>query len=100
MVQHPNVPWIHCATPSPGAFQCVCRGCGAQMGGPAGAQASDAFARAHAQHAPALIAQPPKPMGLGDLVAKVTGAFGVKPCAPCKKRQQALNNAVPKIWPR
>lgn len=39
-------------------------------------------------------------MGLGDLVAKVTGAFGVKPCAPCKKRQQALNNAVPKIWPR
>lgn len=96
MVQHPHVSWIHCATPQPGAFQCVCRGCGAQMAVPAGAQAADAFASAHTQHAPAA----PKPMGLGDLVAKVTGAFGVKPCAPCKKRQQALNNAVPKIWPR
>lgn len=98
MVQHPNVPWIHCATPSPGVYQCACRGCGAQMPGPASGQASDAFAQAHAAHAPLMPQKPP--MGLGDLVAKVTGAFGVKPCAPCKQRQQALNNAVPKIWPR
>jgi hypothetical protein len=28
---------------------------------------------------------------LGDAVARVTGAFGMKPCAPCQKRQAALN---------
>ena len=33
--------------------------------------------------------------GLGDTVAKVTSAFGVKPCGKCKKRQQALNDMFP-----
>lgn len=30
-------------------------------------------------------------MLLGDMIAKFTGAFGVKPCPPCKQRQAALN---------
>lgn len=33
--------------------------------------------------------------GLGDTIAKVTNAIGVKPCAPCKKRQEYLNKIVP-----
>ena len=33
--------------------------------------------------------------GLGDAVARVTGAVGVRPCAGCKRRQQKLNELVP-----
>ena len=34
--------------------------------------------------------------GLGDEVAKLTKAVGIKPCGACKKRQQKLNELVPK----
>jgi hypothetical protein len=30
-------------------------------------------------------------MGLGDVVAAVTKAVGIKPCGGCKERQAALN---------
>ena len=33
--------------------------------------------------------------GLGDTIAKMTKAVGVKPCGGCKKRQEILNKAVP-----
>ena len=33
--------------------------------------------------------------GLGDAVAKVTTALGIKPCPKCKKRIERLNRAVP-----
>lgn len=33
--------------------------------------------------------------GLGDVVAAGTKAVGIKPCAPCKRRQAALNAATP-----
>lgn len=33
--------------------------------------------------------------GLGDTIAKLTTALGVKPCNGCKDRQQALNQLVP-----
>lgn len=33
--------------------------------------------------------------GIGDTIAKVTNAVGIKSCGGCKKRQQALNNLVP-----
>lgn len=33
--------------------------------------------------------------GVGDTIAKVTKAFGVKPCGKCKKRQSALNEMFP-----
>ena len=32
---------------------------------------------------------------LGDMVARATKAVGIKPCAPCAKRQAALNRATP-----
>jgi hypothetical protein len=33
--------------------------------------------------------------GLGDVVARVTSAIGIKPCGGCKQRQQKLNELVP-----
>ena len=33
--------------------------------------------------------------GLGDVVAAVTSAVGIRPCSGCKKRQEALNKLVP-----
>jgi len=33
--------------------------------------------------------------GLGDTVAKLTKAFGIKPCGGCKKRQKKLNEWFP-----
>ena len=33
--------------------------------------------------------------GLGDTVAKITKAVGVKPCGKCEKRRGWLNRAVP-----
>lgn len=28
---------------------------------------------------------------IGDAIARLTSVVGIKPCAPCKRRQQALN---------
>lgn len=39
--------------------------------------------------------KPASMRGLGDAVARVTSAVGVKPCGGCKKRQEALNKMVP-----
>lgn len=33
--------------------------------------------------------------GLGDIVAAATQAMGIKPCPPCKKRQEFLNHVFP-----
>lgn len=33
--------------------------------------------------------------GLGDTIAKITTAIGIKPCGGCKERQAKLNAAVP-----
>jgi hypothetical protein len=33
--------------------------------------------------------------GLGDTIAKVTSAVGIKPCGGCKERQEKLNRLVP-----
>jgi len=38
---------------------------------------------------------PAKMRGLGDVVAAATKAVGIKPCEPCRKRQEALNRLVP-----
>lgn len=38
----------------------------------------------------------PQPVrGLGDVVAKVTKAVGIKPCGPCERRRQMLNQRFP-----
>ena len=36
-----------------------------------------------------------KSRGLGDVIAKVTSALGIKSCSSCKKRQDALNKLMP-----
>ena len=33
--------------------------------------------------------------GIGDMVAKMTSAVGIKPCSGCKKRQAWLNKLFP-----
>lgn len=33
--------------------------------------------------------------GLGDTVAKITSAVGIKPCGGCKERQKKLNRLFP-----
>jgi len=33
-------------------------------------------------------------VGLGDVVAGMTKAVGIKPCPPCKQRQAALNRLL------
>jgi len=33
----------------------------------------------------------PRARGAGDVVARMTSAVGIKPCAPCKQRQAKLN---------
>ncbi len=33
--------------------------------------------------------------GVGDMIAKVTRAVGIKPCARCKRDQERLNRAFP-----
>lgn len=33
--------------------------------------------------------------GLGDVVASVTKAVGIKPCGSCRERQQKLNAIFP-----
>lgn len=38
---------------------------------------------------------PERIRGVGDVVAKVTKAVGIKPCAPCQKRRQWLNKYFP-----
>jgi hypothetical protein len=38
-------------------------------------------------------------IGAGDIVAKVTTALGIKPCTPCQKRREQLNQAL-KLTPK
>lgn len=33
--------------------------------------------------------------GLGDTIAKITKAVGIKPCTPCEERRKRLNQLVP-----
>ena len=35
-----------------------------------------------------------QPQGLGDTIAALTEALGLKPCPPCQKRQERLNRAL------
>lgn len=40
-------------------------------------------------------AEPQKIRGLGDAVARVTKAVGIKPCGRCEKRREWLNRYFP-----
>ena len=36
-----------------------------------------------------------KSKGLGDTIAKITKAVGIKPCKPCEERRKKLNTLFP-----
>ncbi len=51
-------------------------------------------------HVRLTIKTPPEPLGtpsrgLGDTIAKVTKAVGIKPCGGCEERRDWLNKRVP-----
>jgi hypothetical protein len=35
-----------------------------------------------------------EPVGLGDVVAAMTKAVGIKPCGPCEQRRRLLNERL------
>lgn len=41
------------------------------------------------------LGQKQKSRGVGDTIAKITSAVGVKPCGGCKQRQEWLNEKLP-----
>lgn len=94
MTPHPGVPWVEYWR-VPGGFAARCTRCAAQGVAPT-LDHVQAFAMQHREHQQAA----PTHYGAGDLVARATGALGIKPCAPCKQRQAQLNGLLPRIWPR
>jgi len=38
--------------------------------------------------------------GAGDMIARATGALGIKPCSPCEARKRKLNGMFPRVWGR
>jgi hypothetical protein len=86
------MPWL-AWQPLTQGFAVRCAGCGAQ-GTVGTAQQVNAFVQQHAAHGPQQ-----RHYAIGDAVAAVTQAVGIKPCEPCKKRQAQLNQLVPRGWP-
>jgi len=43
---------------------------------------------------PVRVPLPTRQFGLGDAIARATRAVGIQPCAPCKRRQAALNRLL------
>jgi hypothetical protein len=59
---------------------------------------AEAFARTE-QEVHQFAARQPA-IGAGDMVKKLTDALGIRQCAPCARRQAALNAAMPRVWRR
>lgn len=97
MTPHPGAPWVEYWRALRTGYVVRCTRCGAQASAP-GLDGVNAFARDHHEHrAPQA---PPTHYGAGDLVARATGALGIAPCQPCKKRQAQLNGLFPRVWKR
>ena len=94
LVQHPIVPWISCNQIQAGVFICRCTVCGQSMAQPGATQAADEFADLHSAHESA------SGWGLGDIIAKLTGAVGLKPCTACERRRRQLNGLAPRVFRR
>lgn len=69
-----------------GGFVCTCESCGQQahVGNP------QQFAQGHRCTR----------IGMGDVIARATGALGIKPCTPCEERRRRLNGILPGVWRR
>jgi hypothetical protein len=48
----------------------------------------------HRVRLPGFLIEEEKEIGLGDIVKRVTTAFGIKPCGGCERRAAALNRWV------
>lgn len=94
MNRHPQVQWIFWQ-PTTQGFVARCQACGVgvAVGSP---QEVDAFAAQHQQHQSSVQGY----YGAGDLVARATGALGLKHCTPCEARQHQLNQRFPRLWRR
>jgi hypothetical protein len=46
------------------------------------------------------VPEAPQAPQLGDFIASVTKAVGIKPCSGCRKRQEYLNQLSTKMWNR
>lgn len=93
MAPHPQVPWIHYAALPDGRLRVECQAC--HTGAVTDPRGADAFVRRHADHRAS-----PTHYGAGDAVRAVTGALGVKSCAPCEQRRVAMNGWLPRLWRR
>jgi len=82
-----RTPWILVSADRAG-FHGHCTACGQEIG-PTSADGLDAFSSQHTDH------RSSSGMGLGDLVRAGTQAMGIKPCAPCERRRQQMNNFLP-----
>jgi hypothetical protein len=80
--QHPQVPWVRYAVGADGSWEAYDMRWGRAGHGQGAAQLHQ-FA--------AFCANPPGTTGAGDVVKKITNAFGIEQCAPCAARQAALN---------
>jgi len=56
---------------------------------PAADSAEKTERQPHAVRMPGFLVQ--EEVGLGDVIKRVTYAFGIKPCAGCQRRAAALN---------
>lgn len=76
-----------------GGYVCRCSQCGqsARLAHPSQFQGHRCVVRQTSQPADQYY-------GAGDIVAKATGALGIKPCAPCEKRKAMLNGMFPRVW--
>lgn len=90
MNHHPQVPHVAWVRTTQG-FAMRCQRCGVEATCGA-SQGVDRFASDHQHPVPDRQA-----MGLGDVVAAVTKALGIKPCTPCEARQRRLNALFPKV---
>jgi hypothetical protein len=86
--QHPTVQWIRLQARPQGELAMVCEVCNQSMTAANTAQA-EGFMQAHMQHTASSSHVP-----IGDAVARVTKALGVKTCTPCEMRRKKMNNLI------
>lgn len=90
-MRHPEVPWVHIYPYPGGGALVVDVRTGARADVATDQQLHEFAARA---------ARAPSHYGAGDAVAAVTSRLGIQKCAPCARRQAALNRAIPRLWRR
>ena len=70
---------------------------GSSNTGPSGSGEDQGETAAHRVRLPSFLV--PEPVGLGQVVKRVTKSMGVKPCTPCEQRAQRMDRWM-RIEPR